>query len=92
MKLYKDNLITEPIWDVLSKMHTDIVMNMIRNKIVIASESDRESIQLDEKNEWLRENCAGLIYFINESTAFRDAAVYYFEKEEDATAFKLRWG
>jgi len=92
MKLYKDNLITEPIWNVLFQMDTDIAMNMIRNKMIVEAESDRESIYLNEINEWLRGNCAGLIYFINESTAFRDSAVYYFEKEEDATAFKLRWG
>ena len=89
MILYKDNFITKHIFEALMVGEPDIAMKMIRNKMVV--KSDRERVDEHELNAWLRENCDGLIYFIDEGDAYRDHYIYYFEKEEEAVAFKLRW-
>jgi len=89
MILYRDNFISKHIFEALLKGDPDIAMKMIRNKIVVKSSHER--VDGNELNVWLRKNCDGLIYFIDEGTAYCDHYIYYFEKEEDAVAFKIRW-
>lgn len=92
MIVYKDNIIVKKsIFEMLLRADPDAAAKMFRNKMVLKSERDREKTDEDKINGWLRENCTGLIYFINESTTYRDFFIYYFEKEEDAVAFKLKW-
>ena len=92
MIVYKDNIITEKsIFEILSKVDPNAAAKMIRNKMVLRSEKDYDKTDEDKINRWLRGNCSGLIYFISESNAYRDFFIYYFEKEEDAVAFKLKW-
>ncbi len=94
MIIYKDNIIIKKsIFEILSKTDPDAVAKMLRNKMVLKSERerDREKIDEDEINGWLRENCSGLIYFVDEGNTYRDFFIYYFEKEEDAVAFKIKW-
>lgn len=92
MILYKDNIIIKKtIFETLSKADPDTVAKMLRNKMVLRSQKDNDKLDQEEVRGWLRENCSGLIYFVNESNTYRDFFIYYFEKEEDAVAFKLKW-
>jgi len=92
MIVYKDNIICEFDFKLLTTINPDMVMKMIRNKMVARSKDDDDSLSENLISDWIRENCSGLIYFEDESTAYRDNYIYYFEKEEEAVAFKLRWG
>ena len=90
MLLYKDNIIEKPMFELLAVINSKTVEQMIHNKIVARSESDYD--KMDQGVEkWLRENCTGLIYIDDRSNSYRDYYFYYFEKEEEAVAFKLRW-
>ena len=92
MILYRDNIIIKKsIFEMLLKADPNAAAKMLHNRMVLKSERDREKIDGDEINEWLRENCTGLIYFVNEGNTYRDFFIYYFEKEGDAVAFKLKW-
>ena len=92
MILYKDNIIVKKsIFEILSKADSNVAVKMLRNKMVLKSEKDREKMDEDKINGWLRENCTGLIYFVDEGNTYRDHYIYYFEKEEDAVAFKIKW-
>jgi len=95
MKIFKDNILTESMFELLIKINPSIAEQMIRNKIVAQSTEDYDRIGVDDDGDevyvWLTENCVGLIYIINKSTLYRDNYAYHFEKEEDMVAFKLRW-
>lgn len=90
MKVYKDNFITDHLFNILLAVNPTVAIQLIRTKLVASSENDTDG---NEISEWVRENCDGLIYFVDDSTAYyREHYICYFEKEEDAVAFKLRWG
>jgi len=90
MILYKDNIVEKSVFELLAGINSKVVEQMIHNKIVAQSERDND--RMDKGVEkWLRENCTGLIYIVDKCNAYRDHYIYYFEKEEDAVAFKLTW-
>lgn len=60
---------------------------MIENtkcRILVEFDISRPSSMDEEYNEWCKENCTGDYYVYNEYCVF-------FELEEEAVAFKLRW-
>jgi len=90
MIFYKDNIIEKPMFELLAGINSKVIEQMVHNKIVAQSERDNDRMD-KEVEKWLRENCTGLIYIVNKCNAYRDNYIYYFEKEEDAVAFKLKW-
>lgn len=92
MKVYRDNIInSEAAFKFLARLDPAIALSMMRNRIVVISTSDNDKTNATELNNWIRENCEGLVYFINKSSVHEDHYVYQFEKPEEAVAFKLRW-
>lgn len=91
MILYRDNIIEKPMFELLARINSKVVEQMIHNKIVALSERDNDRMDKEVK-KWLRENFTGLIYIDDKCNSYRDHYIYYFEKEEEAVAFKLRWG
>lgn len=92
MIVYKDNIIVKKsIFEMLLKVDPDAAAKMLRNKMVLRSKKDNDKVDQEEVNGWIRENCTGLIYFVEEGTPYRNFFIYYFEKEEDVVAFKLKW-
>ena len=92
MKLIKDNVVNEELFNALRAVDPDIVKNMIHNMITMNVEEEDERVDANEINDWIRNNCNGLVYYADVGvTHFGTHLAYRFEQEEDMVAFKLRW-
>lgn len=92
MKLSKENVINEELFDALIKVNPVIVKKMIYNMVKMDSEKKDETVNTDEINDWVRVNCNGLVYFADVGgRIYGNHLIYRFENEEDMVAFKLMW-
>lgn len=81
------SLLTED-WDHLREVNDPVYHQMLKNHVKIKFDNNEEIEEFNnEVFDWIDENAKGYNIFIGKNTLNH----FYFEKEEDMMAFKLRW-